>query len=172
MKEGKPMEIFTVSLFGHRKLDNAYLTEQKLERVVRELIKTKDYVEFLVGRSGAFDLLAAAAVQRVRKALGTQNTELTLVLPYMTADYRDNEELLDAYYDNTLICPISEKVHFKAAMQTRNRWMVDQSSLVVCCVQHPHGGAYQTIRYAAATGKDIINLAENGKETTGEGVEK
>ncbi len=44
------LDVYTVSLFGHSRLSNSINIEQALERTVRELIKSKEYVEFLVGR--------------------------------------------------------------------------------------------------------------------------
>ena len=41
------MHIFTVSLFGHRKIYHVFKLEKKLSEIIAELIKTKDYVAFL-----------------------------------------------------------------------------------------------------------------------------
>ena len=38
--------------------------------------------------------------------------------------------------------------------------MVDRSDLIIFCVEHPYGGAYQTMQYAQQTGKEIINIAD------------
>jgi hypothetical protein len=38
--------------------------------------------------------------------------------------------------------------------------MIDQSDLVVCCIQHKSGGAYRAIQYAEKQGKKIVNLAD------------
>jgi len=157
------LQLFTVSLFGHRELDNPVEIERKLDMVIRKLIREKDYVEFLLGKSGAFDLIAASVIHRAQRELGYKNSSLILVLPYETADYRDNAEYLKEYYDDIYMYEESSKVHFKAAIQVRNRAMVDKSQLVICCVQHTAGGAYQTIRYAQSKGKEIINLAEYDK---------
>ena len=35
---------------------------------------------------------------------------------------------------------------------------VDRSDLVVCCIEHYSGGAYQTVEYARRQGKEIVNL--------------
>ena len=48
----------------------------------------------------------------------------------------------------------------KSAIQVRNRSIVDQSDLVICCIQHKSGGAYATIHYAKKQGKKTINLAD------------
>jgi len=158
------MEPLTVSFFGHRELENPIQIEKQLERTVRDLIRKEEYVEFLVGRSGAFDILATAVIRRVRRNLGMKNSALVLILPYMSAEIRDNMDFFNTYYDEIQLCATSEKAHFKAAIQIRNREMVRRSSLVICCIQHPHGGAYQTIRYAKSQNKEIINLADYCKE--------
>ena len=62
------MEIFTVSFFGHRKINNPLIVEKKLDEYISDLICSKEYVEFLVGRDGEFDKMAAAAVRRAKKS--------------------------------------------------------------------------------------------------------
>ena len=37
------MEIYTVSFFGHREIENPLEAEQKLEAKITELIQTKQY---------------------------------------------------------------------------------------------------------------------------------
>lgn len=154
------MNIFTVSLFGHRQITNPYEIETALAEEVRTLIRSKEYVEFLVGRNGEFDLLAASVILRTRNALDFGNNALILVLPYMTSDYRKNTAALESYYDEIEICGESAECHFKSALQVRNHIMVDRSDLIVCCVSHESGGAFQTIQYAQKQNKRIINLAE------------
>ena len=66
---------------------------------------------------------------------------------------------VDEYYDEIEICQVSAKAHFKGATQIRNREMVDRADLIVCCIDHEYGGAYQTIQYAQKQNKKIINLA-------------
>ena len=45
-------------------------------------------------------------------------------------------------------------VHYKAAIQKRNRWLVDSYLL------RDFGGAYETVKNAKKQGKPVINLAE------------
>ena len=98
------MDIFTVSFFGHRMLENALEVEKHLEVLLRDLITQHEYVEFLIGRDGEFDLLAASAIRRAVRQYGYGNTALTLVLPYLRAEYRDNEQNYLQYYDEVEIC--------------------------------------------------------------------
>ena len=53
------MKLFAVSFFGHRQVDDSFLIERQLESTIRELLLTKEYVEFLVGRDGEFDQLGS-----------------------------------------------------------------------------------------------------------------
>ena len=152
------MDIFTVSFFGHREIENALEVERKLEAKITELIQTKQYIEFLVGREGEFDILAASVVKRVKKQMDYANCSLIWVLPYMKAEFRDNEKNFLEYYDDVEVCEQSSKAHFKSAMQIRNRAMVDRSDLVICCIQHKSGGAYKTVQYATKQNKDIFNV--------------
>ena len=152
------MDIYTVSFFGHREIENALEVERKLEAKITELIQTKQYVEFLVGREGEFDILAASVVKRVKKKMDYGNCSLIWVLPYMKAEFRDNEKIFLEYYDDVEVCEQSSKAHFKSAMQIRNRAMVDRSDLVICCIQHKSGGAYKTVQYATKQNKEIFNV--------------
>ena len=63
-------------------------------------------------------------------------------------------------YDEIEICQNSAEAHYKSAIQIRNRQMIDRSDLIVCCIEHNSGGAYQTIQYARNQKKEIINLAD------------
>ena len=153
------MNIFTVSFFGHREIENALEVERKLEAIITELIQTKQYIEFLVGREGEFDILAASVVKRVKKQMDYGNCSLIWVLPYMKAEFRDNEKNYLEYYDDVEVCEQSAKAHYKSAMQIRNRAMVDSSDLVICCIQHKAGGAYKTVQYAEKQGQTVINIA-------------
>ena len=51
------MNTYTVSLFGHRHIDHPSEIEKQLDTLLRELLAQKEYVEFLIGRDGDFDLL-------------------------------------------------------------------------------------------------------------------
>lgn len=154
------MNTYTVAFFGHRELSDALAVEERLKPILRNLICNKEYVEFLVGRDGEFDQLAASTVREVVQRYGSGNISLVLVLPYERAEYRDNMKSFLAYYDEVEICPESAKAHFKAAIGIRNRAMVDRADLVVCAVERESGGAYSAVSYAAKQGKRIINLAE------------
>lgn len=152
------MDVFSVAFFGHRYIINPFQIESRIDIIIEKLIKEKQYVEFLVGRNGDFDQFVSSAIIRAKRKYRDDNSSLVLVLPYLTAEYRNNVEYFEEYYDEIEICQESAKVHFKSALQIRNRQMVDRADLIVCCIDHKSGGAYQTIQYAKKQNKKIINL--------------
>lgn len=154
------MNIYTVSFFGHRYVERGSEINDRLDKLLHDLITQSEYIDFLIGRDGEFDLLASAAVKRAVRSYGCGNTHFTLVLPYMKAEYRDNEKNYLEYYDEVEICSESAGSHPKSAIQVRNKSIVDRSNLVVCCIQHKSGGAYKTMQYAEKQGKEIANLAD------------
>ena len=153
------LEIYTVSFFGHRRLPDMFALECKLTEIVRHIINTHEYVEFLVGRDGDFDQLAASTLKSVIRNYGNGNVSLILVLPYERADYRDNRKSYEAYYDEVQICYESSVAHPKSAIEVRNKSMIDRSDLVICASMHS-GGADKAMRYAIRQGKKVINLIE------------
>lgn len=153
------MNIYTVSFFGHRYVERRSEIENRLDTLLHDLIMQREYVDFLIGRDGDFDLLASSAIKRAIRNYAYGNTHFTFVLPYMKAEYRDNEKSYLEYYDEVEICSESAEAHPKSAIQVRNRNIVDRSDLVVCCIQHKNGGAYKTLQYAKKQGKKIVNLA-------------
>ena len=156
------LDIYTVAFFGHREIEHFKETQQAIEKLIESMMREHEYVEFLVGRNGEFDQLTASTVRAIRKRLGCRNCSLVLVLPYMTAEFRDNEASFLEYYDEVEVSSAAEGVHFKSAMQTRNREMVDRANLVIFCVDHASGGAYQTMRYTKKNQKPYINISEKG----------
>ncbi len=150
------MNIYTVSFFGHRIVENVSEVEKKLTDTVSRIIETNDYVKFLFGNDGEFDWLVSSVISRV--TYRHHNSYTVLVLPYMRAGYRNHKENYLLFYNEIEICRESSSAHFKSAFQIRNKSMVDRSDLVVCCIQHRSGGAYKTVQYAEKQHRKIINI--------------
>ena len=152
------LNTYTVSFFGHRVIEDPLRIEHHLEKLICKLLKEKEYVEFLVGRDGEFDQLVSSTIRRCKREYRNDNSTHVWVLPYPTADFRDNEDAYREYYDEIEICGPSADCHFKGAYQTRNREMVDRSDLVLFCIQHESGGAWQTWKYAQKQHIPCINV--------------
>lgn len=155
----------TVSFFGHRIIEDYQTVESKLYELLRIIMQRENReIEFLVGRNGDFDLMAASVIRKLKKETGGDNAFLCLVLPYETAELKNNTEAFESYYDSIEICEASANRNFKYAIVARNRNMVERSDLVIVYVKNESGGAYQTLKYAEKNQKRIINLYHTQNE--------
>lgn len=148
------MEKYTVAFFGHRTISRCVLPG--LYDCIEKMLEEHEYVEFLVGREGQFDSAAASAVREHMKT--AENCSLTLVLPYMTAEYKKHPDFLRTYYSDIEVCEASSKAHYKAAYSIRNREMADRADMVICFIDHESGGAWKAVQYAQKKGKCIRNV--------------
>ena len=139
------METYTVSFFGHRQIDNSLQVEKDLERLVCDLLRSKTFVEFLVGRDGVFDQLVSSTIRRCKRTIRDDNSALIWVMPYEKSEFHVDEKSFLDYYDEIEVCAESADKHFKSAFQIRNRSMINRSDIVVFYVERKTGGAYQTL---------------------------
>jgi len=151
------LDTYTVSFFGHRQIEDALRLEKALEEIICRLLREKEYVEFLVGRNGEFDRFASSVIRTVAKKYGFKNFSHILMLPYITAEFKNNEDSFLEFYDDIEI--MSGQNHFKSAITHRNREMVHRADLVICFVEHNCGGAYESVRYARKHERQIINIS-------------
>ena len=154
------METYTVAFIGHRYIDDFHNTEQRLDEIVEKLIREKEYVCFYVGRNGDFDQLASSSVLRVRKRVWDANSSLIWAVPYVTEELNKHYDEYLAYYNEIDYFTELEGCHPKAAIQKRNRLMIDRADLVIAYVTRETGGANQSLKYAERIGKEIINIAK------------
>ena len=151
------MNVFTVSLFGHRTIDDLRRIDERLIPILREVIREAPYVEFMIGRHGAFDEYAASLIKLLWREIGKENSEITLVLPYTVK----NLQYYERYYDHIIIPECVCGAHPKSAIGLKNRWMVENSELVIVFVERNHGGAYAAMKYAEQKKKRVINLNDD-----------
>ena len=90
------MKLFTVSFFGHRIVSEFREAEERVEALIHTLLLENEYVEFLVGRNGDFDQIVTSAVKRQQRRVRDDNSALIWILPYPTAELRDNLESFDS----------------------------------------------------------------------------
>lgn len=103
-------EIYRVTMIGHRIVGD-FDIEEKLYDLFKNMLRTKEYVEFYLGRNGDFDILAASVIKRLQKNYRNDNSALILVLPYPVKDY----EYYEKYYDEMavlLLASISETIAY------------------------------------------------------------
>ncbi len=151
------MKIYRVAFIGHREFDHIPNIEKDLYTILSVVISTKEYVEFYVGRNGDFDISVASTVKKIQKDFRNHNSRLILVQPYPMKD----DPYYETYYDE-LLYPLPRDVYPKAAMQERNKWLIDNCDLLITYVKNTEGGAYEAYEYAEKRGKRILQLA-NGE---------
>ena len=148
-------DVYSVVLFGHRDFCVCRAVDERFYQLLMELVRTRQFVEFYIGRNGEFDIYAATMVKRVQKKTGKENSELICVLPYSEKDI----EYYEGYFDRVIIPECVGRTHPKGAITKRNKRMVEQADLLICYVERENGGAYAALKYAKALQKEIINLA-------------
>ena len=147
-------DIYRVAFFGHRRIYNIREIEEKLVPILNELILTKEYVEFYIGRNGDFDEFVASVIKRVQKQLDRGNNVMILTLPYTVKDI----EYYADYYDEIVIPDAIGRAHPKAAITLRNRWMADTADLIIAYIEREEGGAYSAVKYAKKLNKKVVNI--------------
>lgn len=127
----------------------------KLDNAVEEAI-TQGCELFYTGAMGEFDSLFSSAVRKVKKVY--PHIKLICVKPYFTNDINTNGEYYAALYDDIIIPDEIADVHPKAAIKARNRWIIDNSDIVLIYTVRNYGGAYDALRYAERKSKYIIKI--------------
>ena len=145
----------SVAVTGHRTVEN--LNEGKLEDVFRLLIK-KGYDTYLVGMAVGFDTICFNILDKLRKEF---DIKIIACIPckeqskfYKNKDKETYEEFLKKA--DKIVCFSDE--YFNGCMQVRNRFMVDNSSVLIAHCKYFKGGAVYTLNYAKKKNKEIINV--------------
>lgn len=130
----------TCFFIGHRDAPKSLAPE--LDALVERHITEYSVVEFVVGRYGLFDALAASAVMGAKKR--HPDVRLIYLRPYHPAE-RTKET--PCGFDGSFYPPGMENVPKKLAIVRANRYMVDNSDFLIAYVRHP-GNARGLVEYA------------------------
>ena len=144
------------SFFGHR--DVFCDLSDELYKAIETAITEYSITTFYVGDRGNFDRQASGTVFAMKKKYN--NIRLVLVLPYFTNKLNEYRKAYEEQYDEIIIPSILDGVHPKGAITKRNRWMVDESELIISYITRDFGGAYDTVEYAKKRNKRIINISK------------
>ena len=99
--------------------------------------------EFVIGRYGRFDALAAKCVKAAKKR--HPEVMLTLLLPYHPYD---RPTPTPPGFDSTFYPPGMETVPKRAAIIQANRYMVEHSDYLIAYVRHSVSNAWDLVEYA------------------------
>ena len=129
-----------------------------LRKEIRASVKD-GYTTFISGMAKGVDLIAARVVLEERKK--NENIRLICASPYVDFEKgwtdREKEEyriIMEEADETKYICEHC----FRGCYQIRNRWMVDNSSMVIAVFNGEKGGTKNTIDYALKKGVSVHNI--------------
>ena len=131
----------TCFFIGHREAPDSLLPQLSAE--IERHITEYGVTEFIVGKYGHFDTLAAKCVKAAKKR--HPEVTLTLLLPYHPYDHPTPTP---AGFDGTFYPPGMETVPKRAAIVRANRYMVAHSDYLIAYVRHSVSNAWDLVEYA------------------------
>ena len=140
------MERKTCFFIGHREAPDSLLPilDAEVERHITEF----NVMDFVVGRYGRFDSMAARCVKAAKKR--HPGVTLTLLLSYHPYD---RPTPTPPGFDGTFYPPGMETVPKRAAIVRANRYMVNHSDYLIAYAWHPASNARELVEYAQKRGK-------------------
>ncbi len=146
----------TCSFTGHRIMLDGF-DEESLINLIKGAIKD-GYDTFLVGMALGFDTLCFKILEDLRQ---TNDIKIIACVPCPDQDksFKGEDKII---YKN-MIESADERVvlserYTPYCMQKRNRFMVDNSSIVIAYVKRNYGGSYNTVKYAEKQNIKIVKL--------------
>ena len=147
---------------GHREVLDGE-TKNKIKEIAVKLIKGHNVTEFWVGNYGRFDACAALAIRELKDG-GYPEIKLNLIIPYLTKEIENHQELYHKNYDKVTVADLPLTTPKKFWIIKANEYMVDNSDFLICYIDHDYGGAYRTYSYAKSKKLEIFNVADNAVE--------
>ena len=135
------MERKTCFFIGHREASEDIFPQLSAE--IERHITEYGVTDFVVGRYGRFDSMAARCVKAAKKR--HPEVTLTLLLPYHPYD---RPTPTPPGFDGTFYPPGMETVPKRAAIVRTNRYMVENSDYLIAYVWHSTGNAWDLVEYA------------------------
>ncbi len=159
----------TLSFSGHRS-EKLPKNKSQIDVLKQNLYRQIDiaiyegYENFLFGACYGFDLICAEQVlvrKQVIKPTDPIVIKLIAVVPFEEQAAKWNDHDRTIYFDTLSNCDevITLNTHFKiGCYYERNRYMIDNSSKLICYYNGSGGGTGYTVEYAENQSKPIINL--------------
>ena len=140
----------TVTFFGHK--DTPKEIEPTLRTTLVDLIENHDATEFYVGNNGNFDTMVRRQLENLSQTYPITYNIVLAYIPTKKSEYDD--------YTNTILPEGIETAPKRFAISYRNKWMIQQSDVVVTYVTHSFGGAAKFKEMAERQRKTVIELSE------------
>lgn len=142
----------TCFLIGHRDVPEEL--RERLEKAIDEAIMRDGVTEFVVGRYGAFDRMAAGCLVEAKK--NHPELRLVLLLPYHPAE---RPVALPRGFDSSFYPPGMEQVPRRLAIVRANEYMARHCDVLICYALMENSNPGKIIRIANGN-STVINLAE------------
>lgn len=148
----------TCFFIGHH--DAPESVQERLDMQVEYLVKMCGVTEFIVGYRGAFDRMATAAVQKVKRSHPEIYAyRLLCYHPY------DCQVTVPEYFDNTFYPDVLHDVPRRFAIEKANRYALKESDYLVAYVRWLGGNSGRLLAHARRFERlgplKVINLAES-----------
>ena len=138
------------TFFGHK--DTPKEIEPTLRSTLIDLNENKNATVFYVGNNGNFDAMVRRQLEDLSQLY---SITYSVVLAYLPTEKNKYDNLTNTIYPEGI-----ESVPKRFAISWRNKWMIQQSDVVVTYVTRTHGGAWQFKAMAERQEKMVIELIE------------
>lgn len=135
--------------FGHS--DTPDKMKPILKCKIEELILSRNIDRFYVGNTGNFDIMTASILNELKEKY---EIKFDIILAYMPSGLNSDD------YSNALYPDGIESVPKRFAISWRNKWMVDNSDIVICYINKKPSKAAKYVELACKKGLKIINLVD------------
>lgn len=150
-----------ITFCGHSVIKEVEKVREKLMAAIENIFdsaeKRGEKLLFYNGGYGDFDMLAAKAVNAVRKRYTDIECENIFVTAYILPSHQNRNEFMLEKFDDIVYPPI-ETVPYRYAILRRNEWMADTADIVISYIRYTWGGAFKMQSYAKRRHKNIIEL--------------
>lgn len=156
-----------VCFTGHRpeKLPDGGISSSNKIRVIKSMLYSeimqaadRGYDTFITGMQRGIDLWAGDAVMSLS---AERNLKLVAVLPYknMGRNFKNEDKwIFGRIMENADEIVIISDEYTKTCMYERNRYMVDNSSMIIAVIGDRKSGTGQTLSYAAKKQLEIKKI--------------
>jgi uncharacterized phage-like protein YoqJ len=148
-----------ITFCGHKDIDDRQLILNKLIETLEPYFKGETQLIFYCGGYGGFDSVASQAIDVLRNKHTEVKVEKIFVALYITPTYQEEMSDMKKFYDDVVYPPL-ENVPLRFAISRRNKWIVENSDIVIAYIKHSWGGASKTLEYAKRKHKQIINICD------------
>ena len=137
----------TLAFTGHRIL-SAEFNKEKLEIILEKFIE-KDFDTFLIGMALGFDTVCFQTLEKLKEKYPT--IKIIACVPCLTQAYKFNRLQKEEY--DRMLSVADEKIilsteYTPTCMMKRNKFMVDNASVLLAYLERDYGGTANTVRYA------------------------